>query len=48
MYELLVVSTLMTISDPKIAVFGNFFLQFSAAAHTSRVKCNEMDGDKPR
>jgi len=24
------------------------FLQFSAAAHTSTVNCNEMDGDRPR
>jgi len=24
------------------------FLQFSAAAHSSTVNCNELDGDRPR
>jgi len=40
-------STLMTLNDLEPPGILVIFLQFSAAAHTSTVECNEMDGDKP-
>jgi len=39
----------MTLNDLEPLKYGVLvnFLQFSVAAHTSTVNCNEMDGDRP-
>ena len=43
-----VVSTLMTLKDPELPKYGVFtnFLRSLAAAHTPRMNCDEMAGDR--
>jgi len=43
-----VVSTSMTLKDLKLLNLGVFidFLRYSAAAHTPRMNCDEMAGDR--